>query len=111
MIYNFNEIEEQVISNFKGGEKYAKAKFVGDDKAKILYGILEPGCSIGVHEHIDECEIVYCLSGQVTVYMDGEEEILKAGMCHYCPEGHTHGMKNEGTENFEMFAVVPKHKI
>ena len=108
MIYNFEEIGEEIIINFKGGEKYAKAKFAGDDKVKILHGILEPGCSIGIHEHTDDCEIVYCLAGQATVYMDGNEEILKAGMCHYCPKGHTHGMKNEGSETFVMFAVVPK---
>ncbi len=111
MIYNFDALEGEVIPNFKGGEKYAIAKFAGDDKVKILHGVLEPGCSIGMHEHINESEIVYCIAGQATVYMDGKTEILKPGMCHYCPDGHKHGMKNEGTKNFEMFAVVPKHNI
>ena len=37
-----------------------------------------------------------------------ETEILKAGQAHYCPKGHKHGMKNEGTEDLIIFGVVPK---
>ena len=39
---------------------------------------------------------------------DNETEILKAGQAHYCPKGHKHGMKNEGTEDLIIFGVVPK---
>ncbi len=109
MIYDFDKIEEKKIPNFKGGEKYARVRMAGDDKSKILYGILEPGCSIGVHTHHGEAEIVYALKGQVSVFMDGKEEILKAGECHYCPDGHTHGMKNISDTDFEMIAVLPNY--
>ena len=41
-------------------------------------------------------------------YENGKTEILKAGQAHYCPKGHKHGMKNEGTEDLIIFGVVPK---
>ena len=43
-----------------------------------------------------------------TIKGDGKTEILKAGQAHYCPKGHKHGMKNEGTEDLIIFGVVPK---
>ena len=81
-----------------------------DENMRILYGVLEPGASIGIHEHTDNSEEVFCVSGQATVYIDGKTEILKAGQAHYCPKGHKHGMKNEGTEDLIIFGVVPKQK-
>ena len=69
---------------------------------------IRAGASIGIHEHTDNSEEVFCVSGQATVYIDGKTEILKAGQAHYCPKGHKHGMKNEGTEDLIIFGVVPK---
>lgn len=107
MLLKFDEMEEVVIPNFKGGEKYIRAKMFNDGNVRILYGILEPGASIGMHEHVDDSEEVYCISGEATVYIDDDMEILKPGMGHYCPKGHKHSMKNEGTENLVIFAAVP----
>ena len=38
---------------------------------------------------------------------DGEELPLSAGMCHYCPNGHTHSLINNSGGALEFFAVVP----
>ena len=62
-----------------------------DEKNRIIYGKLIPGASIGVH-----------------VLMDGEYEKLEAGMCHYCPKGHTHSLMNDSDAELEFFAVVPE---
>lgn len=107
MLLNFEEMEEVVIPNFNGGEKYIRAKMFNDGKVRILYGILEPGASIGMHEHTENSEEVYCISGVAKVYIDDEVEILKPGMAHYCPKGHRHSMKNEGEEDLIIFAAVP----
>ena len=48
MILNFNEIEEQVIPNFKGGEKQFRTRMYTDASCKIMRGSLEPGAAIGV---------------------------------------------------------------
>ena len=108
MLLDFENMEETVIHNFNGGEKDTRAKRYNDENMRILYGVLEPGASIGIHEHTDNSEEVFCISGQATVYIDGKTEILKAGQAHYCPKGHKHGMKNEGTEDLIIFGVVPK---
>ena len=115
MLLDFENMEETVIHNFNGGEKDTRAKMYNDENMKILYGVLEPGASIGIHEHTDNSEEVFCVSGQVIRFIpvDGgkkevETEILKAGQAHYCPKGHKHGMKNEGTEDLIIFGVVPK---
>ena len=107
MILNFKEMEETIIPHFNGGEKSTRAKMFNDGKVRILYGTLEPGASIGMHEHTDNSEEVYCISGEATVYIDDKVEVLKPGMAHYCPKGHKHSMKNEGTEDLIIFAAVP----
>ncbi len=108
--FNLDDIEETVIPNFKGGEGRIRAHMAVDENNRIMHGILEPGCSIGIHTHEGSSEIVFATKGEVVVTYDGIEEKLSAGMVHYCPDGHTHGMKNIGTENFEMLAVVPQHR-
>ena len=51
MIIDFKNMEEQILPNFKGGEKsYAVKKFT-DDRNMIMYGRLESGASIGLHTH------------------------------------------------------------
>ena len=77
MLLDFENMEETVIHNFNGGEKDTRAKMYNDENMKILYGVLEPGASIGIHEHTDNSEEVFCVSGQATVYIDGKTEILK----------------------------------
>ena len=83
MLLDFENMEETVIHNFNGGEKDTRAKMYNDENMKILYGVLEPGASIGIHEHTDNSEEVFCVSGQATVYIDGKTEILKAGLCKH----------------------------
>jgi oxalate decarboxylase/phosphoglucose isomerase-like protein (cupin superfamily) len=46
--------------------------------------------------------------GTGRVLMDGEYEKLEAGMCHYCPKGHTHSLMNDSDAELEFFAVVPE---
>ena len=53
MLLDFENMEETVIHNFNGGEKDTRAKMYNDENMKILYGVLEPGASIGIHEHTD----------------------------------------------------------
>ncbi|WP_308796125.1 hypothetical protein [Agathobacter sp.] len=55
MIIDFKHMEEQILPNFKGGEKaYAVKKFT-DDRNIIMHGRLESGASIGLHTHEGNC--------------------------------------------------------
>lgn len=108
MILNFDIIEEQVIPNFKGGEKEFRTHMYTDEACKIMRASLEPGAAIGVHTHEADCEMIFMLKGTGVVLYDGGTETLPAGSCHYCPKGHSHSLRNESGEVIEFYAVVPK---
>lgn len=67
---------------------------------------INPGCSIGQHEHHDECEIFYCNKGSATYYDDGNEVCLLAGQCAICQDGHSHGVKNDTDTPVEIIAAI-----
>ena len=105
---DFVAMEEKLIPNFKGGEGTFAVKMFTDENNKILHGRLVPGASIGVHCHDTSSEIIYILSGVGTAILEGKEEILTAGQCHYFPKGGTHTLMNKGTEDLIFLAVVPE---
>lgn len=108
MKIDFSKIEEQVLPQFKGGNKEYIARMHTDEYSKIMYGKLEPGASIGLHSHDTNCEIIYILSGRADIIFDNTTESLCPGECHYCPKGHSHSMMNNGTIDLLFFAVVPE---
>ncbi len=110
MNINFNNITEEEIKNFKGGEKAANMKFYVDENNRIMQGRLIPGASIGLHTHASNSEIMYILQGSGKVLCDGEYSPVTVGDVHYCPKGHEHSLINCGDEDLIFFAVVPEHK-
>lgn len=107
MILDFNNIKEQTIKNFYGGENEIIAKMYVDDNNRILKATLPPKASIGEHIHDTSSEIIYILKGEAKIVYDGKEERAKEGDTHYCPKGHSHTLINDSNENIEIFAVVP----
>ena len=103
----FDTLSETVLEQFMGGEKEFRAHMHIDQNGKILRGRLVPGASIGMHTHDTSSEVIYYLSGCGKVICDGEEEVVKAGDCHYCPKGSAHTMINDGEDDLVFFAVVP----
>ena len=111
MILDFNQMEETIIKNFKGGEKQIAAKMYVDEKNRIMKSRLIPGATVGLHTHEGSSEIIYILSGKGKILYDDGCEPLEAGSCHYCPKGHAHSLINdspEGGEDLRFFAVVPE---
>ena len=109
MRFVFKKIEEKALLHFKGGEKELNAKMYVDKNNKILLGRLVPGATVGEHKHEGSSEIIYGLSGIGYIVCDGEKEILEPGVACYCPEGSSHTVINDGTEDLTFFAVVPEH--
>ena len=107
MIIDFSKVAETTIEHFYGGEKTLSAKMYTDTHGKILYGKLEPGASIGLHTHETSSEIIYILEGNGKVLYDGAYETVTAGLCHYCPKGHTHSLINDSGADLIFFAAVP----
>ena len=104
----FDNIAEKRLEAFKGGEGALKTRMIVDETVRFMRGKLEPGSSIGMHEHSDSCEVLYVISGVGTAIMDGVEEIVNAGDYHYCPKGHAHTLINRGDEDLIFFAVIPQ---
>lgn len=108
MIIDFERIPVSVIEGFKGGQKHIAAHMYADDKVRVLHGMLVPGASIGMHTHDTNCEMIYVVSGQGRVLIDGSTERVRAGECHYCPKGHTHSLINDSEENLVFIGFVPE---
>ena len=41
---------------------------------------------------------------------DGVEAAVYPGLCHYCPQGHSHSVVNTGTEPLVILGIVPRAK-
>lgn len=109
MILDFSEIEKSVLNNFKGGEKYYEANMYTDENNKIMKGRLVPGASIGEHTHETNSEVIFFSEGRGKVLYDGEYLEVSAGLCHYCPKGHSHSLINDSDGDLVFFAVVGEH--
>ena len=108
MILDLMNQPEQAMPNFKGGEGIAWVRMFFDGQNRILMGRIQPGCSIGMHTHETNSEIMHVLSGTARVIIDGRVEIVSAGQTHYCPKGHTHMTETFGMEDLVILAVVPE---
>ena len=107
MIFDLKNEQPEIIPNFKGREKFFKAKMHFDGLNRFMHGCLVPGASIGEHPHEENSEIIYILSGKGHVLYDGELYELSEGQCHYCPKGHRHSLINDSRNDLVFFAVVP----
>ena len=105
---DFDALEVKIIPHMKGGKGVAQCQMVDDGLNKIMRAVLDPGCSIGYHQHTDSSEICFILQGEASCILDGREETLKAGEVHYCPKGSYHSMENKGTLPLVSINVVPK---
>lgn len=108
MIIDFKRIKAKRSNRCAAGEKEVTASMFVDDNNRIMYGKLEPGASIGMHTHETNSEILYILQGRGKMIYDDTEEKLEAGICHYCPKGHSHSLINDRNDDLIFFAVVPR---
>lgn len=109
MKIEFEKITETVLPNFKGGEGETISRMYLDDNNRIMKGKLPKGSTIGYHKHEGSSEIIFILSGEGKVLYDDDEEPIKAGDCHYCPEGHSHSLINTSDEDLVFYCAVPQH--
>ena len=66
MKINKEQLEEKILPKFKEGEGQYIMRAYDDDDNKLMFGTLEPGCSIGYHTHTNNSETMYILSGVAT---------------------------------------------
>jgi len=106
MIIDFNNIKEQEIPNFKGGEGVAVFNMYQDETNKIFKVVLAPNCSVGFHKHEKSQEIMYLLEGEILAIDDDKEVIFKQGQVHVCKDGHSHSIINKSAANATLICSV-----
>ena len=67
---------------------------------------LQPGCSVGYHEHITETEYYIILSGNGTVNDNGIEKPVKTGDVMITGNGASHSISNTGNLPLVFHAVI-----
>jgi quercetin dioxygenase-like cupin family protein len=67
---------------------------------------VQPGCGIGEHAHAPDAELVYILSGELTVNDNGTTRVLHAGDATFTGDGAVHSLVNRSNAPVQILAVV-----
>ncbi len=104
----------EYAEHVQGGEgRILRDKLVPADKlggpcSYLACISLEPGNSIGEHQHVGDNELYYLINGSALYTEDGVEYQVKAGDAMFCDEGSTHGIVNNCDETISFVAVMQK---
>ena len=104
---------DQIRENMRGGDGCTVLHHILVEdhlpgNCRLLSRItLNPGCSIGEHEHANEAEIFYILSGRAQMTDDGKPIELETGDSCLTMNG-THSIRCLGEEPLEILAVIIK---
>ncbi len=102
----------EIREHMRGGDGQVVLKHILEedqmnDKCRLYAEItLAPGCSIGYHEHQNECETFYILQGIGTYNDNGTERTVQPGEVTRCPDGTSHGIKNNGDKDLVFMALI-----
>ena len=100
------------IENMAGGQGHVLIKRLLNEKQLNgkcgLYAevTLEPGCSLGYHEHHNESETYYILRGEGNYDDNGRIRPVKAGDMTFTPDGKGHGLTNTGDTDLVFMALI-----
>lgn len=112
MIKRIDEMKTEIREQMRGGKGSAEIIHIlnkEEMKGKVrLFAkiVLNPGCSIGTHQHVDEEEAYYILEGTGLVVEDGNERQVKAGDVILTGGGASHSIENNGDKPLIFMAVV-----
>ena len=111
MIIHRNEMKIEEKEHMREGEGSTHLTYLLDGStqknARMFAEItLNPGCSIGYHQHISETEYYFILSGEGIVNDDGKEAPVKKGDSIITGNGASHSIKNTGSIPLVFHAVI-----
>lgn len=105
-------IKTEVVEHMAGGEGHVIISHLLDEKQLNgkcgLYAevTIEPGCSLGYHEHHNESETYYVLEGEGDYNDNGTVRHVSAGDVTFTPNGCGHGLKNTTNEDLVFMALI-----
>lgn len=104
--------EVKRVDSMAGGKGHVLIEHLLDEKQRNgksrMYArvTLEPGCSIGYHEHHKESETYYILSGEGAYNDNGELRPVAVGDVTFTPDGCGHGLENTGSSDLTFMALI-----
>lgn len=72
--------------------------------------VISPGCSIGLHQHLDEEEIYYILKGKGIAVDNGISQEVKPGDVILTGNGASHSIENNSNEPLEVLGIILLYK-
>ena len=111
MVVQRENMTIETKEHMREGEGTTQLRYLldaGNEKNARMFAevTLEPGCSIGYHQHVSETEYYFILSGNGTVNDDGKEVQVKQGDAIITGNGAYHGIKNTGSAPLVFHAVI-----
>jgi len=112
MVFERKDMPVKVIEKLRGGTGSIELlQIVPPDalpsKSRLFsIATLQPGCSIGIHEHTKETEIYFVIEGEGTIHDNGHDLPFKKGDCNVCGDGSTHGITNTGDKPLVFLAAI-----
>lgn len=100
------------VENMCGGEGHVIIKrLLGEEELNGKCGLyaqvtLEAGCTLGYHEHHDNSETYYILSGEGEYDDNGNKRTVKAGDVTFTPNGCGHALANTGLDDLVFMALI-----
>lgn len=100
------------VENMAGGKGHVIIRHIlGEKELNGKCGLyaevtIEPGCSLGYHEHHGESETYYILKGQGNYDDNGTIRPVKPGDVTFTPDGRGHGLTNSGEEDLVFMALI-----
>jgi mannose-6-phosphate isomerase-like protein (cupin superfamily) len=114
MIVQRAAMQTEIKEHMRGGEGSVHFTYYvpnGTEKnARMLAELsLEPGSSIGYHQHDNETEYFIFTAGTGVVVDNGEERPVKAGDVMITGNGGAHSVQNTGSVPLVFSAVIVAH--
>lgn len=112
MIRRKGKFRVEQIQHLKGGKGYVEVinffepeDFHGKGR---LYGmsVIEPGNSIGYHQHLGDQEAYFILEGKALYVQEGEETTLFPGDLALCSTGEHHSIESLGPEDLKYIMLI-----
>jgi Mannose-6-phosphate isomerase len=112
MIRKASEMTPEIITNMRGGKGNAEViralkKEEFHDKGRLFGKItLKPGNSIGLHQHVGDCETFYIIKGEGLVNDNGTDVKVGPGDLVFTENMENHSIENIGKEDLEFIALI-----
>ena len=100
------------VEHMCGGSGHVLIKHILDNdqlngKCRLYAQVtLEPGCSLGFHEHHGESETYYIISGTGIYSDNGTLRMVEPGDMTFTPDGQGHALTNAGEEDLVFMAMI-----